>query len=99
MQSDSGSLRWLNVPFVYNAFSFSAAVGANALRRRLIQNHVQTKAGDEVVDIGCGSALALQWLPDVHYIGLDINPDCIAFARRPYGGKGTVGSVTWVASS
>ena len=63
MQSDSGLLRWLNVPFVYNAFS--AAVGANALRRRLIQNHVRAKPGDKVIDIGCGSALALQWLPEV----------------------------------
>src|SRR2546421_12134127 len=87
MQSDSGLLRWLNVPFVYNAFS--AAVGANALRRRLIENHVRAKPGDKVIDIGCGSALALQWLPEVQYMGLDINPDCVAFARRTYGAKGT----------
>ena len=87
MQSDSGLLRWLNVPFVYN--TFSAAVGANALRRRLIQNHVRAKPGDKVIDIGCGSALALQWLPQVQYFGLDISPDCIAFARRMYGTKGT----------
>jgi ubiquinone/menaquinone biosynthesis C-methylase UbiE len=87
MQSDSGLLRWLNVPFVYNAFS--AAVGANTLRRKLIQNHVRAKSGDKVIDVGCGSALALQWLPEVHYIGLDINPDCIAFAARTYGTKGT----------
>jgi SAM-dependent methyltransferase len=87
MQSDSGLLRWLNIPFVYNAFS--AAVGANALRRKLIQNHVRAKRGDKLIDIGCGSALALQWLPEVQYIGLDINPDCIAFASRTYGTKGT----------
>jgi SAM-dependent methyltransferase len=87
MQSDSGLLRWLNVPFVYNAFS--AAVGANALRRKLIQNHVRAKPGDKVIDIGCASALALQWLPEVQYIGLDINPDYIAFAGRTYGTKGT----------
>jgi hypothetical protein len=58
MESDSGLLRWLNVPFVYNAFS--AAVGANSLRRRLVQNHVRAKLGDKLIDIGCGSALALQ---------------------------------------
>ena len=86
MQSDSGLLRWLNVPFVYNAFS--AAVGANALRRKLIQNHVRAKPGDKVIDIGCGSAQALHWLPEVQYIGLDINPDYIAFARRTYGSQG-----------
>jgi ubiquinone/menaquinone biosynthesis C-methylase UbiE len=87
MQSESGLSRWLNVPLVYNAFS--AVVGANALRRRLIQNHVRAKPGDKVIDIGCGSALALQWLPEVQYIGLDINSDCIAFAQRTYAGKGT----------
>ena len=87
MESDSGLLRWLNVPFVYNAFS--AAVGANSLRRRLVQNQVRAKSGDKVIDIGCGSALALQWLPEVQYFGLDINADCIAFARQTYGNKGT----------
>jgi ubiquinone/menaquinone biosynthesis C-methylase UbiE len=85
-------LRWLKVPFLYDAFQ--GAVGGNAFRRKLIQNHVRAKPGDKVIDVGCGSALGLQWLPDVQYIGLDINPDCIAFARRTYGGKGTFGSVT-----
>jgi SAM-dependent methyltransferase len=87
MQSDSGLLRWLKVPFVYNAFQ--AAVGANALRRRFIQNHVRAKSGDKVIDIGCGSAQVLKFLPEVNYIGFDVNPDYIAFARRTYGSKGT----------
>jgi SAM-dependent methyltransferase len=87
MQSDSGLLRWLKVPFLYNVFQ--GAVGANALRRRLIQNHVRAKAGDKVIDIGCGPAQTLQCLPDVQYFGLDVNPDYIAFARRTHGSKGT----------
>src|SRR5438552_19151233 len=80
MQCDSGLLGWLKVPFLYNAFQ--AAVGATALRRRLIENHVRAKPGDKVIDIGCGSAPTLQSLPDVEYVGLDINPDCIALAQR-----------------
>jgi SAM-dependent methyltransferase len=87
MQSDSGLLRWLKVPFLYNMFQ--AAVGGNALRRSIIQNHVRARRSDKVIDIGCGPAQALQNLPDVEYLGLDINPDYIAFARRRYGGKGT----------
>jgi SAM-dependent methyltransferase len=87
MQSDSGLLRWLKVPFLYNAFQ--GAVGRTALRRRLIEKHVRAKAGDKVIDIGCGPARFLQSLPDVEYIGFDINPDYIAFARRTYGSKGT----------
>ena len=87
MQCDSGLLGWLKVPFLYNAFQ--AAVGATTLRRRLIENHVRAKPGDKVIDIGCGSAPALQWLPEVDYVGLDINPDCIALARRTYASRGT----------
>ena len=68
MQHDSGLRRWLNLPFLYNLLQ--AAVGANALRRRVIQNHVRAKAGDKVVDIGCGPARILRWLPDVQYLGL-----------------------------
>lgn len=75
------------MPSLYNAFQ--AAVGATALRRRVIQKHVRTKAGDKVIDIGCGSAQVLRYLPDVDYTGIDINPDYIAFARRTYGSKGT----------
>jgi SAM-dependent methyltransferase len=87
MQSNSGLLRWLKAPFVYNLFQ--GVVGGNALRRRIIRNHVRAKAGDKVIDIGCGPAQALQSLPDVEYLGLDIDPDYIAFAKRTYGDKGT----------
>jgi SAM-dependent methyltransferase len=87
MESNSGLLRWLNVPFLYNLFQ--GVVGANALRRRIIQNHVRAKVGYKVIDIGCGPAQALQYLPEVRYLGLDINPDYIAFARRMYGSKAT----------
>ena len=86
MQTDAGLLRWLKVPTLYNVFQ--SAVGGNALRRKIIQNHVRAKAGDKVIDIGCGSAQALQCLSDVEYLGFDINPDYIAFARRTDGSKG-----------
>ena len=86
MQSDSGLLRWLKAPFLYNLFQ--EAVGAKAVRRRLIQNHVRAKVGDKVIDIGCGTARILQDLPEVEYLGLDTNPTYIAFARRRYRSNG-----------
>jgi SAM-dependent methyltransferase len=87
MQSNAGLLRWLKVPFLYNLFQ--GLVGGNALRRKIIQNHVRARSGDKVIDIGCGPAQALQSLPGVDYLGLDINPDYIAFAKRRYGDKGS----------
>ncbi len=79
MQSDSGLLRWLKVPFLYNPFQ---DVGwGNALRRRLIQNHVRAKPGDKVIDIGCGPAQALRWFPDVEYLGFDTNAQLYCFCQ------------------
>jgi SAM-dependent methyltransferase len=87
MQSDSGLLRWLKVPCLYNVFQ--AVVGRNASHRRILQSHIRAKPGDKVIDIGCGPARVLQSLPAVKYFGLDISPDYIASARRTYGDKGT----------
>jgi SAM-dependent methyltransferase len=87
MQSDSGLLRWLKVPSLYNAFQ--GAIGGNVLRRRLIENHVRATPGDKVIDIGCGPAQALRWLSGVTYIGLDTNDAYIAFAKRTYGKQAT----------
>jgi len=86
MQSNSGLLRWLKVPSLYNLFQ--DVVGANAFRRKIIRDHARARLGDKVIDIGCGPAQVLQNLPEVEYIGLDIDPGYIAFAKRIYGNKG-----------
>jgi ubiquinone/menaquinone biosynthesis C-methylase UbiE len=87
MQRDSGLQRWLKFPFVYNLLQ--DAIGGNALRRRFIQSQVRANSGDKVIDIGCGPAQILPWLPDVEYLGFDINPSYIASAERTHGEKGT----------
>jgi SAM-dependent methyltransferase len=87
MQNDSGLQRWLKVPFLYNLCQ--DCIGGNALRRRIIQNHVRAKVGDKVIDIGCGPAQILPWLPAVDYLGLDVNGAYIASAKRKYPGMGT----------
>ena len=86
MQSDSGILRWLRVPFLYNLFQ--EAAGANAVRRALIRNHVRPKVGDKLIDIGCGTAQILQCLPEVEYLGLDINPQYIALPSARMAARG-----------
>ena len=87
MQSNSGLERWLKVPFLYNLVQ--DAIGGNALRRKFIQNRVRAKAGDKIIDIGCGPAQILPWLPNVDYLGLDVNRAYIASAKRTHAGKGT----------
>ena len=87
MQRGSGLQRWLRFPFLYNLFQ--DIIGGNALRRRFIRDHVRANEGDRVIDIGCGPAQILPWLPKVDYLGFDINPAYIASARRKYRDKGT----------
>jgi len=87
MQRNFGPQGWLKSPLLYNLLQ--DAIGGNALRRRFIRHHVRAKPGDKVIDIGCGPAQILPWLPEVDYLGLDINPACIASAKRTHAGRGT----------
>jgi SAM-dependent methyltransferase len=87
MQRDHGLQRWLSVPLIYNLFQ--DVIGGNALRRRFIRDHVRPQPRDRVIDIGCGPAQILPWLPEVEYLGFDVNPAYIAAAQRKHGNKGT----------
>jgi SAM-dependent methyltransferase len=87
MQNDSGLQRWLQHPVIYKLFQ--DIIGGNALRRRFIDEHVRAKAGDKIIDIGCGPAQILPWLPAVDYIGLDISEAYISAAHAIHGTKGT----------
>jgi len=86
MERNSGLQRWLKVPCLYNLLQ--DAIGGNALRRKFIQSHVRAKTGDRIIDIGCGPAQILPWLPEIEYFGFDINPSYIASAKRTHGKKG-----------
>jgi SAM-dependent methyltransferase len=56
-------------------------------RQSLIGRYVQPRARDRIVDIGCGPADILEHLPDVHYFGIDANPDYVRVARARYGAR------------
>jgi SAM-dependent methyltransferase len=87
MQRNSRPQRWLKIPLLYNLFQ--DAIGGNALRQRFIRNHVRANPGDKVIDIGCGPAQILPWLPEVDYLGFDTNPACIASAKQMQPDRGT----------
>ena len=55
----------------------------------LVNEYIQPTTGCSVLDVGCGPATILDFLPNVKYIGLDHNPNYIATATRKYGSKGT----------
>jgi ubiquinone/menaquinone biosynthesis C-methylase UbiE len=86
MEKEHGLQRWLKSPLLYNFVQNK--IGGNALRRRFIEAHVRAKPGDKVVDIGCGPGQIRPWLPNVQYVGLDVNPAYIASAQRKHGHNG-----------
>jgi SAM-dependent methyltransferase len=87
MQHEKGIRRILANATIYDLFQ--DMVGANAWRRQFIKDHVRPREGDKFIDIGCGPAQMLKWLPPVNYIGFDISETYINHARKKYGGKGT----------
>jgi cyclopropane fatty-acyl-phospholipid synthase-like methyltransferase len=77
----------LGMPFVYRLFQ--GVVG----RKRGLERVVELLAiepGAKVLDIGCGPADILEYLPaDVAYHGFDVSENYIAAARARFGDRGT----------
>jgi SAM-dependent methyltransferase len=66
---------------------FTRIVGGGVWRVYLAE-YVKPVAGEKVLDIGCGPADILSYLPEVDYTGLDISPEYIAAAKQRFGGRG-----------
>ena len=76
----------LDTPLVYLTYQY--IVGGIRARARCIREHVPTRPGQRVLDIGCGPGYVAGWLKDVDYIGLDTDPGYIAYAGKRYASKG-----------
>lgn len=76
--------RVLQSPRAYVAFQKSW--GASRLREKSVAA-LGAIDGERVLDIGCGPAYLLDYLPAVLYVGFDIHPRYLAYARRRYGSR------------
>lgn len=57
--------------------------------RKVTLKKLRLHPGDRVLDIGCGPAKVLEYLPkNIEYIGFDDNPKYIDDARNQYGDRG-----------
>lgn len=82
--------RWLEHPWVYRGIQapFAHAKLAPFLRR-VEKAHLRS-----VLDVGCGPGTNAAHFARENYLGVDINPDYIASARRRFGDHFVVGDVT-----
>ena len=69
-QTTGGLYAILSRPTVYSLFE--AFIGALTARERVIREYVRPKAGDHILDIGCGPGDVVGFLPEgVRYVGFD----------------------------
>jgi SAM-dependent methyltransferase len=76
----------LKLPAGYRFFRWLIG-GENACRIYLAE-YVKPVPGEKILDLGCGPADVLNYLPAVHYTGLDISEDYIRSAKRRFGSRG-----------
>ncbi len=85
-QRISGAYQLITIPAIYKALMFS--LGADRAITRYVNDVLQPSPGMKVLDVGCGPANILSYLPPVDYTGIDLNEKHIAFARELYGDRG-----------
>jgi SAM-dependent methyltransferase len=76
----------LNIPAGYRFFRWM--VGGESAWRIYLDEYVKPAPGDKILDIGCGPADVLNYLPAVNYTGLDISPEYISSAKKHFGSRG-----------
>lgn len=87
-QVTSGIRRVLSHSGVYDAFQ--AMVGSASARRRICTEIFRAKAGTTIVDVGCGTAEILDFLPaGVRYFGFDLAQPYIDAATARFGERGS----------
>lgn len=87
MTERSGIWSALANPLVYDAFHH--LIGARRWMRRFAEEVVNAPQGARVLDIGCGPAPLLAYLPTVEYYGIDRISACIKQAKHKFAGRGT----------
>jgi len=61
-----------------------SAIGGIKFSKTFVEVYVQSKPGDKILDIGCGPADILEFLPSVEYWGFDLNEHYITSARERF---------------
>lgn len=86
MQITTGIRSVLSQPAIYTIFQY--LMGAKKGWTTFANHYIRSKDEDVILDIGCGPADILEYLPSVTYWGFDISEQYIAKAKFKYGSRG-----------
>lgn len=84
-EKSTGARAVLVRPAVYELWS--RLVGGERGRTTLLREHVRSRPGARVLDLGCGPGELLPFLGDVSYVGIDLSAKYIARARARFGDR------------
>jgi SAM-dependent methyltransferase len=86
-QINSGLRSLLSKPYIYDLFQ--KILGADKFRRQIVSEFILPNKKDRILDIGCGTARILDFLPEsIGYYGFDINQDYINAAKSKFSNRG-----------
>ena len=86
-QITNGIRSILSSPIIYDALQ--NIMGADRFRKKLVSEFIKPFPGCRILDLGCGTAEILQYLPgNIEYWGYDISDDYIEAAKMRYGKRG-----------
>lgn len=86
-QNTSGWRALLSRPAIYRLCQ--DLLGGTRFHRELLKTHIRPAPGLRVLDLGCGPAAILEYLPEeVRYVGVDFSQEYITAARARYGARG-----------
>ena len=87
-QIDSGIRRILTRPFIYSSFRSMISRKKNIVE--WVHNYIRPEINNRILDIGCGTADILNYLPlPVEYVGYDVDQAYTDAARKKFGDRGT----------
>lgn len=86
-QITTGIRSILSNAFIYE--SFQKIMGMEKVRKEFVANYITPYDVKSFLDIGCGPADILAFLPELEYHGFDISNTYIKNAKDRYGNRGT----------
>ena len=88
MAQMTGGLRSiLSIPFIYN--TIQSSLGQKKAYKILVTDYLSPDPQSRILDIGCGTASILDYLPrEIDYVGFDLSPSYIKAAKSTYRDRG-----------